>query len=194
MNIFIQLTSAGTSVGPFDLYSDVDLITPFASGVSRADLLIGITYTVDNGTTSVLIQSTGTCTNNITVNVVAPITTSTTSTLLIATTTSTTSTPTSTSTTTTTIPTTTTTTTNVEYVALLVKLGDTGWPGVCSNPEVTRYALSGFNIGIILYTDMILTIPVTGSTIVVDYGGDHSTYNIDVSTGEVLSVEGNTCA
>lgn len=106
MNVYIILTIAGTDVGPFDLYSDVDgFVTAFETGVSRADLVAGYTsVVVPIGTTQIKVQSTGDCTNYIIIDVATP-TTSTTST-----TTSTTST---TTTTTTTVSVTTTTTTTV---------------------------------------------------------------------------------
>ena len=104
MTVFIQLTIAGTDVGPFDLYSNATSPTfsdpPFETGISRASLVAGFTsYLVPDDTTIIRIQSTGVCTNYIDVSVVA--TTTTTSTTE-GSTTSTTSTSTSTSTTTTT--------------------------------------------------------------------------------------------
>lgn len=92
MTVLITLTTAGTDTGPFNLYSDVDgFVTPFATGVSRAALLAGYSATtVPNGTTTIRVMSTGTCTNYIDISVT-----------------------TTTSTTTTGVPTTTTTTTGV---------------------------------------------------------------------------------
>lgn len=81
MTVLITLTSAGASAGPFNLYSDTDgYVTPFATGISRATLLGGYTSSaVPDGTTSIRILSTGTCTNNIIVSVVGTTTTTTSS-------------------------------------------------------------------------------------------------------------------
>jgi len=81
MTVLITLTSAGASAGPFNLYSDTDgYVTPFATGISRATLLAGYTSSaVPDGTTSIRIVSTGTCTNNIIVSVVGTTTTTTSS-------------------------------------------------------------------------------------------------------------------
>jgi len=96
MTVYIQLTIAGANVGPFNLYSNLDLVTPFASAVSRAILLGGADYNVTNGTTSITVVSTGVCTNNIVLSI------STTTTSTSTTSSSTTSSTTSNSTTTTT--------------------------------------------------------------------------------------------
>jgi len=65
MTVLITLTLAGTDVGPFNLYSNVDgYTTPLATGVSRAALLAGYSLTGVPDTASVIrAQSTGTCTN-----------------------------------------------------------------------------------------------------------------------------------
>jgi hypothetical protein len=65
MTVLVTLTLAGTDVGPFDLYSDVDgYTTPIATGVSRAALLAGYSLAGVPDTASVIrAQSTGTCTN-----------------------------------------------------------------------------------------------------------------------------------
>lgn len=101
MTVLITLTTAGTDTGPFNLYSNVDgFVSPFATGVSRSALLAGYSATtVPNGTTTIRVMSTGTCTNYIDISVTT--TTSTTTTGV----------PTTTSTTTTGVPTTTSTTT-----------------------------------------------------------------------------------
>jgi hypothetical protein len=80
MTVLITLTLAGSSVGPFDIYSDVDgFTTPTATGISRADLIAGYYATVPNGTTTVLVQSTGTCTTQLYLVVNGNTTTTTTS-------------------------------------------------------------------------------------------------------------------
>jgi len=90
MTVYIQLTVAGTNVGPFNLYSNLDLVTPFASAVSRTILLGGADYNVTNGTTSITVISMGVCTNNIVLPIPTTTTTSTTSTSLSTSTSSTT--------------------------------------------------------------------------------------------------------
>lgn len=78
MTVLITLTIAGTDSGPFDLYSNVDgYVSAFETGVSKAALLAGYSSAlVPNGTTTIRIKSTGTCTNYIDV----PVTTTTTTT------------------------------------------------------------------------------------------------------------------
>lgn len=100
MNVYIKLTIAGSSVGPFSLYSDIDgFSVPFETDVSRESLVSGyISDSVTEGSTQIKVQSVGVCTNYIIIDIGVP-TTSTTST-------STTSTSTSTSTSTTTTTTT----------------------------------------------------------------------------------------
>lgn len=57
MIVLITLTEAGVSTGPFDIYSDVDLNTPVANDVPKADLLAGYQCTVDDNTTFVRVKS-----------------------------------------------------------------------------------------------------------------------------------------
>ena len=83
MTVLITLTLAGTDTGPFDLYSDLDgYITPFETGVSKAALLAGyLSSLVPDGTTSILVRSTGVCDRDLYLNVEGyPATTTTTST------------------------------------------------------------------------------------------------------------------
>jgi hypothetical protein len=65
MTVLVTLTLAGTDVGPFNLYSNVDgYTTPLATGVSRAALIAGYNLLNVPDTASVIrAQSTGTCTN-----------------------------------------------------------------------------------------------------------------------------------
>jgi hypothetical protein len=94
MTVLITLTSAGVDAGPFDLYSDTDgYVTPFATGILKATLLGGYTSSaVPNGTTSIRIVSTGTCTNFIYVSVEGTTTTTTSTSSTSSTTTTTTTT------------------------------------------------------------------------------------------------------
>lgn len=70
MVVFIQATTAGTSVGPFNLYSDAT-IPPysgaFETGISKAALEAGyISYAVPPGTTNIRVKSMGdTCSNEV---------------------------------------------------------------------------------------------------------------------------------
>jgi hypothetical protein len=102
MTILITLTTAGSSTGSFSIYSNVDSYsTPFETGVSRSNLLAGYVSTLlPNGTTTVRVMSTGTCTNYTDISVVPCPTTTTTTTVPPTTTTTTTVPPTTTTTTT----------------------------------------------------------------------------------------------
>jgi hypothetical protein len=96
MTVLITLTTAGSSTGPFSLYSNVDSYsTPFETGVSKSSLLAGYTSVlVPTSTTTVRVMSTGTCTNYVDISVVpCPTTTTTTSTSTSTTTTTTTAAP-----------------------------------------------------------------------------------------------------
>jgi hypothetical protein len=67
MTVLVTLTLAGTDVGPFNLYSNVDgYTTPLAIGISRAALLAGYSLTgVPDLAAVIRATSTGTCTNYI---------------------------------------------------------------------------------------------------------------------------------
>ena len=69
--VLITLTTAGTDVGPFDLYSDADgYASSFQTGVSKPILVAGYICTiVPDGATIIKVQSYGTCTNNIYINI-----------------------------------------------------------------------------------------------------------------------------
>ena len=63
---------------------------------------------------------------------------------------------------------------------------------LCAEATMTLYTGSPFAIGVVLYTNSGLTIPMTGYSYVVDNNtGD--IYTVNSSTGEVLSNTGNTC-
>jgi hypothetical protein len=113
MNITITLTNPGTDTGPFNIYTNIDNYTvPIATSISRATLVgAGYAATVDGNTTTIKVQSTGTCTSSIFLPITQPTTTTTTSTAAPTTTSTTTVGPTTTTSTTAT-PTTTTTTTS----------------------------------------------------------------------------------
>lgn len=95
MTVLITLTTAGSSTGPFSLYSDANSYsTPFETGVAKASLLAGYTSTlVPNGTTIIRVMSTGTCTNYTDLPIVGCTTTTTTTSTSTTTTTTTTAAP-----------------------------------------------------------------------------------------------------
>jgi hypothetical protein len=65
MTVLVTLTLAGTDVGPFNLFSNVDGYTnPLATGITKAALLAGYNLTGVPDTAAVIrAKSTGTCTN-----------------------------------------------------------------------------------------------------------------------------------
>ena len=63
MTIEITLTTSGTDTGTFNLYSDVDGYISIQETATRAELIIGKTVTMPDGTVYVKVQSTGACTN-----------------------------------------------------------------------------------------------------------------------------------
>ena len=67
MTAILTLTTAGTDLGPFDLYSNLDVFAvPFETGVSRDDLILGyLSIVVPDFTTIVRVKSTGICVNHI---------------------------------------------------------------------------------------------------------------------------------
>jgi hypothetical protein len=92
MTVLITLTLAGSDVGPFNLYSNVDGYTiAFETGVSRAALLAGYTSTlVPSNSTEVLARSTGVCSRDLYMPIEGAFTTTTTTTTSSTTTTTTT--------------------------------------------------------------------------------------------------------
>lgn len=81
MTTLITLTLAGSDVGPFNLYSNLDgFTTPVITGVSRTSLVAGYNATLPDWTTEVLVRSTGTCPRDLYLNIAgAPTTTTSTS-------------------------------------------------------------------------------------------------------------------
>jgi hypothetical protein len=56
--ITITIAAAGTDTGPFNIYTNLDYVTPINTGVLKADLLAGfVTSAVPNGATSVRVKS-----------------------------------------------------------------------------------------------------------------------------------------
>jgi hypothetical protein len=81
MTVVITLTVAGSSTGPFSLFSNVDGYTvAFESGVSKAALLAGYTsILVPPGTANIKVVSEGICENDI----IIPVETTTTTTTVL---------------------------------------------------------------------------------------------------------------
>ena len=90
MTVLVTLSLAGTDVGPFNLYSNVDgYTTPIVTGVSRAALLAGYNLTGVPDTASIIrTSSTGTCTNFLDMSIIGGTTTTTSSTSSTSSTTS----------------------------------------------------------------------------------------------------------
>lgn len=109
MNVTITLTNPGADTGPFNIYTNVDnYVTAVATSVAKSALVAGYSATVPPSASTVKVESTGTCTSSIYLNIIQPTTTTTTSTSTSTTTTTSTSTSTTTSTSTSTTTTTTT--------------------------------------------------------------------------------------
>jgi len=92
MTVLVTLTLAGTDVGPFNLYSNVDgYTTALATGVSRTALVAGYNLlNVPDNASVIRVQSTGTCTNFLDILLSGATTTTTTSTSSTTTTSTTT--------------------------------------------------------------------------------------------------------
>ncbi len=81
MTVTIQLTTAGIDTGTFSIFSNLDLVTPLVTGVSRTSLLTGYPVVVPDAATSVIVKSNTTnCTNQVTIPISGITTTTTTST------------------------------------------------------------------------------------------------------------------
>jgi hypothetical protein len=131
MTVTITLTLAGSDTGPFNLYSNVDGYTSaFQTNVPRGDFLTGLTTsTVPDGTTEILVRSTGVCQRNLYLAVAGAPATSTT-------TTSTSST-----------STTSTTTTNTPFSCIT---GDRNAVATCSNGDAAQFTIApGYTAAII---------------------------------------------
>lgn len=82
MTATITLTTAGSDTGPFNLYSNIDgYISAFQTGIARSILVAGLTTgTVPDGTTEILVKSTGVCQRDLYLAIEGAPTTTTTST------------------------------------------------------------------------------------------------------------------
>lgn len=91
MTTLITLTLAGSDVGPFNLYSNLDgYTTPTITGLTRTQLVDGYIATLPDGSTTVLVKSTGVCPRDMYLNITGAPTTTTSTTPPPATTTTTT--------------------------------------------------------------------------------------------------------
>lgn len=73
MTIFLQLTTAGSDSGPFNLYSDLDGYTiPFETDVFKSSLEAGYTTDAPDGTQTVKVVSTGACINSTYITLAIP--------------------------------------------------------------------------------------------------------------------------
>jgi hypothetical protein len=80
MTVLITLTLAGSDTGPFSIYSDTNgFTTPIITGISRTTLVAGYNANVPDGTTEVLVKSTGVCNRSLYLNIPGATSTSTTS-------------------------------------------------------------------------------------------------------------------
>jgi hypothetical protein len=70
ISITLTLTTAGADTGPFNLFFDTDLVTPFSSSVSKGTLTSGLSLSIPESptVTFIRVQSSGSCTNFIDVN------------------------------------------------------------------------------------------------------------------------------
>ena len=65
MTVFITLTTAGADTGPFNLFSDLDLVTPFEVNIPKSALVAGYSSTVvPPGTTIIRVRSISPLCNN----------------------------------------------------------------------------------------------------------------------------------
>jgi hypothetical protein len=111
MTILVTLTAAGTSTTLFNLYSNLNYVTPLVTGITKAALLAGYSLnSVPDSATSIRVTATGVCTNSIDIAISGLTTTSTSSTS---------STSTSSTTSTTTLPTTSTSTSSTTSTTTL---------------------------------------------------------------------------
>lgn len=93
MIVLLTLTTAGLNTGPFDLYSNLDYVIPFETGVIKSELIAGYLTQVPDYTTIVRVQSIIDCTNYVDITLSGTTTTTSSTSSSTTTTTSTTSAP-----------------------------------------------------------------------------------------------------
>jgi hypothetical protein len=83
MIVLLKLTTAGTDTGPFNLFTNINYVTPFSTNVTKASLVAGLEVTVPDTAITIRLVSTGNCINSIDVPIApyVPPTTSTTTTI-----------------------------------------------------------------------------------------------------------------
>jgi len=90
MTIIVQLSAVGINITLFDIYSNIDYVTPIVTGISKMQLLAGYSLlNVPDNATTIRLSSTGTCSTYTDIAIGGLITTTTTSTTAIPTTTTT---------------------------------------------------------------------------------------------------------
>jgi hypothetical protein len=78
MTVLLTLTTAGSDTGPFDLYSNLDYIVPFETGISKIDLEAGYITTAPDYAIIIRVTSTEDCINYVDITLVETTTTTTT--------------------------------------------------------------------------------------------------------------------
>jgi hypothetical protein len=78
--VIVTINTPGSQTGPnFNIFSNVDLVTPLVSSVAKSSLLSGYSVTtVPDAATSIRVKSIGTCTTYVDLSIVTPTTTTTT--------------------------------------------------------------------------------------------------------------------
>lgn len=78
--VLVTINTPGSQTGPnFNIFSNVDLVTPLVSSVAKSSLLSGYSVTtVPDAATSIRVKSIGTCTTYVDLSIVTPTTTTTT--------------------------------------------------------------------------------------------------------------------
>jgi hypothetical protein len=190
-SVIIKLTTAGTSVGPFNMLSDADsYVTPFETNVSRATLVTGYTSSlVPNAATIIRVLSSGSCTQSVDLTITSAPTTTTTTTTTSTTSTTTTAAP------TTTTSTTTTTTTLPTFIASfsMVSAYDV-CNVVCPNPARPVETFTITSGGSTLCTADELTSPlitngtITGNFWISECDGQSRQFTVILESGNFVAV------
>ena len=171
MTVLITLSSSGASSGPlYDLYSNIDYITPIASGVTKSALTAGYSLSgVPDAAITIRITSTGpTCTNSIDVTITGGGTT--------------------------------TTTTSSTTAAPARSIYNAGISNTSVGDSCSQFLIDPINlfstctipaIGCILYVHPFNNSPLLGNSFA--YIDGYGTWDIDTSTGEILSFSSQQC-
>ena len=190
-SVIIKLTTAGTSVGPFNMLSDADsYVTPFETNVSRATLVAGYTSSlVPNAATIIRALSSGSCTQSVDLTITSAPTTTTTTTTTSTTSTTTTAAP------TTTTSTTTTTTTLPTFIASFSMVSAYDVCNiVCPNPARPVETFTITSGGSTLCTADELTSPlitngtITGNFWISECDGNSRQFTVILESGQFVAV------